>query len=379
MIYAFWFLISFGFALLLIPLIKKLAIKFQVLDLPILSRKIHEKPTPLLGGAGVYVAFTLSIILFLIFSKPDLNIVPLKFFGAVILGGFILAIGGALDDKFNLAPKLSWLFPALASLIVVLSGIGVGIKFISNPFGAPFNIGHMIFSIPLSAIIMWVWMMGMIYTTKFLDGLDGLTSGIAVIGGLTMFALSLTERVNQPITASIAIIFAGAFLGFLLYNFHPASIFLGETGSTFAGFGLGVLAIILGAKIATALLVMGIPILDVAWVIVRRVFYRSSPFVGDRKHLHYRLLDIGLSHRQTVLTLYAISAIFGFTAVFLQSLGKLIALIILFLTMVGIVIAVVMIYKRQHPHIPDLFDAAKKGANPVRNKTFSEPDDKLTY
>ena len=212
---------------------------------------------------------------------------------------------------------------------------------------------------------MWLWMMGMIYTTKFLDGLDGLTSGIAVIGGLTMFALSLTEKVNQPITAGLAVIFAGAFLGFLIYNFYPASIFLGESGSTLAGFGLGILAIILGAKIATALLVMGIPILDVAWVIVRRVFYRSSPFVGDRKHLHYRLLDIGLTHRKAVLALYAISALFGFTAVFLQSLGKLIALVILLLLMVGIAIAIVIVYKRQHPHIPDLFDTAEGSKSKV--------------
>ena len=138
----------------------------------------------------------------------------------------------------------------------------------------------------------------------------------------------------QPITASIAIIFAGSLLGFLFYNFNPASIFLGEGGSTFVGFMLGVLSIILGAKIATALLVMGIPILDVAWAIVRRLVYHRSPFKGDRQHLHFRLLDIGLSQRQAVLALYAISAVFGGVAIFLQSYGKLIALIILFILMI---------------------------------------------
>jgi len=208
----------------------------------------------------------------------------------------------------------------------------------------------------LSALIIWVWLMGMIYTTKFLDGLDGLTSGVGLIGAITMFALSLTEKVNQPITASLAIILAGSLLGFLIYNFNPASIFLGEAGSTFIGFALGVLAVILGAKIATALLIMGIPILDVAWVIVRRTFYRNSPFMGDRRHLHFKLLDIGFSQKQTVLTLYGISALFGFTAVFLQSLGKLIALILLVCVMVFLALATVIAYKRQHPHIPDLFD-----------------------
>jgi UDP-GlcNAc:undecaprenyl-phosphate GlcNAc-1-phosphate transferase len=163
--------------------------------------------------------------------------------------------------------------------------------------------------------------------------------------------LSLTQNVNQPITATLAIIFSGALLGYLFHAFYPASIFLGEGGSTFLGFVLGVLSVILGGKIATALLVMGIPILDVAWAIIRRLWYGRSPFRADKSHLHHRLLDIGLSQKQAVLTLYAIAAIFGSTAVFLQSFGKLIALIILFCLMVIIAISLVIIYKRKHPHI----------------------------
>lgn len=361
MSYLLYFLLAFSLSAIFTPLIKKLALSWQVLDNPSISpRKIHVAPMPLLGGLAVFVAFLVTIIGYIFISKPDFNIVPLRFFLGILLGGAILMLGGYLDDKYNLPPKISWLFPAIASLIIVLSGIGIGIKYISNPFGAPLFIGHnfslLTFNFPLSALLVWLWLMGMVYTTKFLDGLDGLTSGIAFVGGLTLFALSLNERVNQPITASLALIFAGSLLGFLIYNFHPASIFLGEGGSTFAGFMLGVLAIILGAKIATALLVMGIPIMDVAWVIVRRIFYKSSPFEGDRRHLHYRLLDIGFSQKQAVLTLYGISAIFGFTAVFLQSLGKLIALILLFCVMLFLAIATVIIYKRQHPHIPDLFD-----------------------
>lgn len=361
MSYLLWFLLALVLSVILTPLIKRLAFKFRVLDLPASSpRKIHSTPTPLLGGLAVLLAFLITLIAYIFIGKPDFDIVPLKFFGAIIAGGVILMIGGFLDDKFNLPPKISWLFPALACLIIILSGIGVGIKFISNPFGSPINIDYSLdlglWILDLPALLVWGWLMGMIYTTKFLDGLDGLTSGIALVGGLTLFALSLNEKVSQPITASIAIIFAGALLGFLFYNFHPASIFLGEGGSTFAGFMLGVLAIILGAKIATALLVMGIPILDVAWVIVRRIFYRNSPFLGDRRHLHYRLLDIGFSQKQAVLTLYGISAIFGFTAVFLQSLGKLIALVLLFCVMIFLAIATVVVYKRQHPHLKDLFD-----------------------
>ncbi|MEK7618390.1 MAG: MraY family glycosyltransferase [Patescibacteria group bacterium] len=374
MSYLFWFLLALGLSAILTPLIKRLALSWRVLDNPSISpRKIHVAPMPLLGGLAVFGAFLITIIGYIFISKPDFNIVPLKFFLGILLGGGILMLGGFLDDKYNLPPKISWLFPAVASLIVVLAGIGVGIKYISNPFGSPLFIGHnfslFTFNFSLSALLVWLWIMGMVYTTKFLDGLDGLTSGIALVGGLTLFALSLNERVDQPITATLAVIFAGSLFGFLIYNFHPASIFLGEGGSTFAGFMLGVLAVVLGAKIATALLVMGIPIMDVAWVIVRRIFYKSSPFEGDRRHLHYRLLDIGFNQKQAVLTLYGISAVFGFTAVFLQSLGKLIALVLLFCVMIFLGLATVIVYKRQHPHIPDLFDYAEKEGIDPNQKT----------
>jgi len=369
MSYLFFFLIAFSLSALLTPRVKRWAVNFRVLDFPEAHpKKIHKTPTPLLGGLAVFGGFALSLLAYILIAEPDFAIVPFKFYGGIILGGLVLMLGGALDDKYSLPPRLAWLFPAMASLIIVLSGIGVGIKYLSNPFGAAISLNFTFLVFPFSGIIIWFWLMGMIYTTKFLDGLDGLTSGIGFIGALTMFALSLTEKVNQPITASMAIILAGSLLGFLIYNFNPAKIFLGEAGSTFIGFALGVLAVILGAKIATALLVMGIPILDVAWVIVRRLFYRSSPFMGDRRHLHFKLLDIGLTQKQAVLSLYAISAVFGFTAVFLQSLGKLIALVFLFCLMVFLALATVIIYKRQHPHIPDLFDYPQTKAVDEKSK-----------
>ncbi len=295
MSYLIYFFIAFALSLLSTPLIKRFAIRQAVLDFPNHPRKIQKEPKPLLGGLAIFLVFLITIIIYLKFGKVDFNIIPLKFFYGIIFGGLVLVIGGFFDDKYDLPPKILWLFPALASVIIVWSGIGVGIKQLSNPFGPPVNIGHnfqfLIFNFQLSAILVWLWMMGMIFTTKFLDGLDGLCSGISVIGGLALFALSLMPRLNQPITATIAIIFVGAVFGFLIYNFYPAKIFLGESGSTFLGFMLGVLSIILGGKIATALLVMGIPILDVAWAIIRRIWYGQSPFRGDKSHLHHRLLD----------------------------------------------------------------------------------------
>ncbi len=358
--YSYFFILAVLLALILTPVIKKLAARFKILDIPDQKRKLHTAAMPLLGGVSLYLSFLLALLAYLNSGEVNFNVVPLKFFSGIISGGLILIIGGILDDKFSLPPKILWLFPALASAIVVASGIGVGITHLSNPFGHSIYIGYTLklsaVSFKLSAVLAWLWMMGMIFTTKFLDGLDGLCAGVAFIGGLTMFALSLGPKINQPETASIAIIFSGAILGYLIYAFYPATIFLGEGGSTFLGFMLAVLSIILGAKIATALLVMGIPILDVAWVITLRLWYHRSPFKGDRQHLHFRLLDIGLSQRQTVLVLYAISAVFGVTAVFLQSRGKLIALLILLGVMLAMAITVVILFKKRHPHIPDLFD-----------------------
>ncbi len=353
MIYLFYFLLAAVLAWLLTPLIKLLAFKFKVVNYPgTHPKKIHTKPTPLLGGVAVYASFLVALIVYLHFGHTNFQIIPMRFFNGIIFGGLVLMLGGILDDKLDLPPKLLWIFPAIAALIVIFSGIGVGITRLSNPFGAQINLSHIILGLPLSAIIIFVWMMGMMFTTKFLDGLDGLCGGIGLIAACTMFALSITGRINQPITASIAIIFAGALFGYLFYAFNPASIFFGESGSTFTGFMIGVLAIILGGKIATALIVMGIPILDIAWVIIRRLWYHQSPFRADRQHLHHRLLDIGFSQRQTVLILYAISAAFGFTAVFLQSFGKLIALIVLFVVMLILALTVVVLFKRRHPHVP---------------------------
>src|SRR3989344_1446731 len=180
MSYLLWFLISLILSAALTPLIKRLAFKFKVLDYPSAApRKIHNAPMPLLGGLAVFGAFLITITAYILIAKPDFNIVPLKFFLGVLLGGALLMVGGFFDDKYNLSPKISWLFPAIASFIIVFSGIGVGIKHISNPFGNPISLDYLLWGIPLSGIVMFLWLMGMIYTTKFLDGLDGLTSGIA--------------------------------------------------------------------------------------------------------------------------------------------------------------------------------------------------------
>ena len=343
----FLFLAALAISSILVPVVQYFAYKTKVLDVPSDPRKIHKKPMPLLGGLAIYFSFALTVAFYVWHFHPDFFVVPMRFYWALISGGAVLMLGGYLDDRFNLPPKFSIIAPIIATLILIFAGIGVGINQLSNPFGHPINLVFHVFGIPFAAIFVFLFVLGMIYTTKFLDGMDGLAAGISFIAGLSLFFLSFTAKVNQPITASLAIIFCGAVLGFLFYNFNPASIFLGESGSTFLGFMLGAFSVLLGAKIATAILVMGIPILDVAWVLFRRIWYGSSPFQADRKHLHFRLMDIGFSQKQTVLILYGIAAVFGFVAVFLQSLGKLVALVILLCVMVGLAISTVVVYDRQ--------------------------------
>jgi len=325
-VFLFYTAITFGIMLLITPLVRFFAQRFDIVDHPSSDRKVHKIPTPLLGGVAVFLAFVCGVLI----AWPHLLggfIQPQHLIGVLIAGGLII-LGGVLDDKLNLSPKLQFIWPLAAVIVVMISGIGI--HFVTNPFGGILPLDYLY----VGYVITIFWLLGMMYTTKFLDGLDGLVSGVTVIGSVILFFVSLLPQLNQPQTALLALLVASAFAGFLVFNWHPAKIFLGEGGSLFAGFMLGVLSIIAGTKIATSLLILGIPILDVIWVIVRRLIIEGrSPFQADRKHLHLRLIDIGFSHRQAVLTLYFLTAGFGVTSLFLQTKQKFVALLIMLVVM----------------------------------------------
>ena len=355
MIFFWGFIISFIIAVTATFLVLKLARKYKTLDEPnpSIPRKIHKSPTPLLGGLAVIFAFDLASIIFYFNSSLLQSNIPLKSMVAIWLASLVLAIGGVIDDIKNLKPSLQIISPILAVFIVV--GAGIGVPHITNPFGGQINLaGPVIFQATtlVAALFAAVWLLGMVYTTKFLDGLDGLATSISLVSAFALFALSFTPKVEQHYTALLIIIAAGAMAGFLVFNWHPAKIFLGESGSTFIGFILGVFAIIAGGKIATAFLVMGVPILDVFWVIVRRIIRGGSPFKADRGHLHFRLLDLGLSQRRVVIILTGIAAIFGFSAVLLQSLGKFWEIVILLIVMIIFGGWVVVLSRRRRPQTP---------------------------
>jgi UDP-GlcNAc:undecaprenyl-phosphate GlcNAc-1-phosphate transferase len=170
----------------------------------------------------------------------------------------------------------------------------------------------------------------MINSLNFIDGLDGLSSGIALIAALTLAVISLTVQINQPFVALLCVVLAGSLLGFLRWNFHPAAIFTGTSGTMFVGYTLAILSIMGSAKVAVALLVLGVPIIDTFWIIVRRVLAGRSPFTPDRGHIHHRLLDLGLSHRQTVLLIYAICAGLGLLSLVLSGASQVYAFMSVF-------------------------------------------------
>lgn len=344
--------ITFGISVVATLFIQVFAHFFDIVDVPG-GRKKHHQPTPLLGGAGVIVAFIIGCILMWPFLTKG-YLLPKHLIGLFIASGVIL-IGGVLDDKYNLSPLKQIAFPIVAALVVVASGIGV--EYITNPFGGTFDLAsiewtvftynNLPYSITVFADLLTLcWLMGTTYTTKFLDGLDGLVAGVTIIGAVIIAILSQQQDVFQPETAALALIIAAAFAGFLVFNWHPARIFLGESGSVFAGFIIGVLAIISGSKIATTLLIIGIPLLDLIWVIIKRIFiHKTSPVKADRTHLHMQLVDSGLSTRQAVLLLYLLTASFGASSLFLTSEDKLFALVAMVVTMI-IIVAVVL--KRVH-------------------------------
>ena len=336
MFYLYIFILALLLTAILTLLVKRVAFYFRIVDMPDQGaaggRKIHTRPIALLGGIAIFIAY--FTILFLnagYFLSGNLRFSHLLGFFA---GALIIVIGGALDDKYNLKPWQQIIFPALAVVAVIVGG--VEITKITNPFGSYFNLN--VFAL-ISPLLIALWLLGMMYTTKLLDGVDGLVTGVSGIGGLIIFLFTLTTRYYQPDIAFAAILLVGVCAGFLIFNWHPAKIFLGEGGSLLLGYILGVLAIISGGKIAIALLVMGIPILDVAWTIVRRLLQGKNPFrFADQKHLHHRLLALGIGQRQTVIVFYFLSFVFGLSGLFLQSRGKFWALVALVAVMMLLII-----------------------------------------
>ncbi|HSH31415.1 MAG TPA: MraY family glycosyltransferase [Candidatus Saccharimonadales bacterium] len=326
------FLVAVTISAVLTPLVRRLALRTGVVDQPGEKRKIHTRPIPYLGGIAIFAAFIIPVLALLPLSRR---------LGALLIGITVLLVVGVIDDIKKLNPwvKLGWQIGAAA---ITLCG-GIGITSLTNPLGGTIDLtfgrfavnwGSLQFHItPIGNLLSILWMVGLVNAINFLDGLDGLACGVSGIAAFIMFLLSVGPSVNQPEVALIAIVLAGATLGFLPYNFFPARIFLGDGGAYFLGLTLALLSTYSGGKLATISLVLGFTIIDGIWTVLRRLYRHTSPFQADRHHFHHLLLDAGLSQRLAVLVLYFVALVFGIIAVSSGSFAKLVSLVSLFVLM----------------------------------------------
>ncbi len=312
-------------SLLLVPGVAKLAIRIGAVDKPN-ARKVHTKIMPRMGGLAIYVSF--FVVLFLSQSMTQQLL-------GLFLGGTVLVIVGIIDDMKDIPAKVKLCGQIVAACIVV--AFGVRVDFMTNIFhGDTFFLS--VFSIPVTII----WIVSIINAVNLIDGLDGLAAGISIIAAITMAIVGYAS--GQAAMASMAMILIGATLGFLRYNFHPAKIFMGDTGSMFLGYSLAVFAVLGVAKsftllsLVTPILVLAIPILDTLFAIIRRKMNHKPIFKPDKHHLHHCLLNYGFSHRDTVLIIYAVSAILALCGLIMTYLNSTQGICLL------AVISVVIIY-----------------------------------
>lgn len=296
---------------------------------------IHKKPIPRGGGIPLFIGIMVTGLFFLPLTKLVI---------ALFVASLITLLVGIIDDKYDISPYLRFLANIAVALIVV--GNGVTIPFITNPFGGILYLNSVIFpfdflglhlSIVLSDIIAVLWIIWVMNMLNWSKGVDGQMPGIVAISAIVIGLLSLrfagSDNFSQ-ISVDLSFIIAGASLGFLIFNFHPAKIFPGY-GATAVYLLLSAASILSGAKLATAILVMGVPMIDGIFTIIRRILSGRSPFWHDKKHLHHLLLSFGMGQRRIALFYWMISAILGTLALVLSSRGKLFAIIMLLIVVGG--------------------------------------------
>ena len=307
-------------ALISTPVVKSLAFRVGAVDVPKDGRRMHDHPIPRMGGLAIFFGFILSVLLFL----------PLTLqLRGMLLGAVIIVILGIFDDIYALPAKPKFLIQIVAALIAVWAGNRIyGLSniniFSSDPY---WELGWL--SYPISIL----WIVGITNAVNLIDGLDGLACGVSTISSMTLLVIALV--VSEPDVALLMAALAGACLGFLPYNLNPAKIFMGDTGSTFLGFVLAVVSIQGLFKFYTIIsfaapfLILGLPIFDTCFAILRRLAKGQSPMTPDRGHIHHRLIDMGFSQKQAVAVLYIISAILGLSAVVLTTNGTIRAMLFL--------------------------------------------------
>jgi UDP-GlcNAc:undecaprenyl-phosphate GlcNAc-1-phosphate transferase len=335
------FALSFGLS----HLAMRLGFRWKLVDEP-RDRHRHSRATSKLGGLALWGAFTVAVLVAQALPVARTDSMEVVRVSGLLVGGTFCFIFGILDDRFQFSALPQYLMQLTAAAIAVI--FQIFIQYVNFPLGgAPTEPWpHLV-----TVFVTVFWMGTMMNAVNFIDGLDGLAAGVACIAALVLFVNSVF-RLNpaQHSVGLLPLALIGATLGFLPLNFAPARIFMGSSGSMFLGYTVGALSIIGGAKMATILLVMGLPLLDLTWVAANRMRAGRNPFEGDRTHLHHRLLDLGLTQRQIVLGYWAFSAAFGTLALVTASrMFKLVALVV----MGVLVLAGLVILQQRAPRPPD--------------------------
>ena len=354
---------AFLLAFLFTFFVKAFCYKVGWLDKPA-ERRVHKKAVPRLGGVAIYVAFVIAS-LFFYSPGPNLNAHAneLTIYWLLITAGALLVIVHAYDDIVGLGPWPKLIAQTMA--VVIILGPWIDATFhgiLLFTFNNPFGVDHFIPNLPwyreptlflivhnsdiaLAAIpailLTWFWTVGMMNTVNWIDGMDGLATG--VVGITALFITLISFMLHQYSIAVLSAIFTGAVFGFLPHNWNPAKIFMGDTGSMFLGLTLAVLSIMGGAKLALALMVLGVPILDVALVIINRIRRGQSPLHYDKTHLHHRLMAMGLSVKQICYLFYGVAIIFGllalsFSGIHAAHFYKFVGIVLVIVTMFGLII-----------------------------------------
>jgi UDP-GlcNAc:undecaprenyl-phosphate GlcNAc-1-phosphate transferase len=359
------------------PIAKKIAFKTGAVDVPKDHRRMHNKPIALLGGLAIVCGFLVSVIYNLL-SSNDI-FAPTRELWGLLAGIIIIVTMGILDDIVNLRAWGKLIFQIAGALTVVIIS-GTRISVITNPFSAQgFSELRPYVSYPLTIL----WIVGITNAINLIDGLDGLAAGVASISSLSLFFVSILSigMAPDPYTSIITAALAGATLGFLPFNFNPAKIFMGETGSAFLGFTLGVISIqgmfksYAFISIAIPLLVLGLPLFDTAFAIFRRLKGGKPIMAADRGHLHHRLIDMGLSQKQSVLVMYIASAALGLCAVVLANKGVLSAIILLISISVFVIGGALFMSGVESNNVEDNLEKDSSESSVIETESIENSDD----
>ncbi len=343
--YVYVFALAFIASLIMTPVVRKIALASGALSQPGL-RSVHTKPTPHMGGLAIYIAFSIAIVMAFGWRS--------EVTWGMLVGGFVIVLVGIVDDFITLSPRMKVLGQVLAALVLV--GFGVRIEHVTNPLT-----GGMLPLFSLAIPLTVIWVVAMTNIVNLIDGLDGLAAGIASIASFTLMLAAVRMGPDTPgyiVTMPLTAALAGSALGFLPYNFNPAKIFMGDAGAMFLGYALAAVSVEGALKstatvaVAVPILALGLPIFDTVFAIVRRRRKGVPVSSADRDHLHHRLLQLGLTHRETVVAMYFVSGWLGLSALALMELGTLHAAAVIIFIGVSVYFAAkrIGVLDAQSPH-----------------------------